>query len=62
MGAALEFGGSASIDVDLAEGEVHVFGGIYFWKRDDTMEAGGYLRCGGSLKVIGLIRSLPSSP
>jgi hypothetical protein len=55
LGVALEFGGSASIDIVLATGEVHVLGGLYFWKRDDAMEAGGYLRCGGSLRVIDLI-------
>ncbi len=55
LSAALEFGGTAAIDIGVASGEVHILGGVYFWKDEDSMEAGGFLHCGGSLRVIGLI-------
>ncbi|HKI07106.1 MAG TPA: hypothetical protein VKA09_01800 [Nitrososphaeraceae archaeon] len=62
--AALEFGAAAAIDIGVASGEVHIMAGIYFSlqrKENDpggdlTAVLSGYLRMGGSLSVLGLIR------
>ncbi len=61
--AALEFGASASIDLGVASGGVHVMAGIYFsvqrrkieGKDVDAATLAGYLRMGGELSVLGLI-------
>ena len=59
--AALEFGAAAALNLGVARGSVHVMGGIYFALRagvegeqSDT-ELTGYLRCGGELRVLGLV-------
>jgi hypothetical protein len=61
--AALEFGVTAAIDIGVASGEAHIMAGIYFSlqrKEDDPSELtatlSGYLRLGGSLSVLGLIK------
>lgn len=59
--AALEFGATASIDIGVASGGVHLMAGIYFSLQrkdpDNELDAtlSGYLRVGGSLSVLGLI-------
>ena len=59
--AAIEFGGTADIDIGgLASGSVYIMAGYYFSvkKRCDDQnvtELAGYMRCGGNLTVIGLI-------
>jgi hypothetical protein len=61
--AALEFGASASIDLGVASGSVHIMAGIYFSIQRKTINGqdvdaatlGGYLRMGGELSVLGLI-------
>ncbi len=59
---ALEFGAAAAIDLGVASGEVHIMAGIYFSlqrKEGSTDLAAvltGYLRMGGSLSVLGLIK------
>ena len=59
--AALEFGATASLDIGVASGEVHMMAGIYFslQRKEDTLEFSavltGYLRLGGSLNVLGII-------
>jgi hypothetical protein len=59
--ASIEFGATASIDIGVASGGVHVMAGIYFslQRRDPGPEMGatlsGYLRMGGSLSVLGLV-------
>jgi hypothetical protein len=61
--AALEFGASASIDLGVASGSVHIMAGIYFSLQRkhignedvDVATLGGYLRMGGELSVLGLI-------
>jgi hypothetical protein len=61
--AALEFGASASIDLGVASGGVHIMAGIYFsmqrrtigGKDVDAATLAGYLRMGGELSVLGLI-------
>jgi type VI protein secretion system component Hcp len=59
--AALEFGATASLDIGVASGSVHMMAGIYFslQRRDPGNELmatlTGYLRVGGSLSVLGLV-------
>jgi hypothetical protein len=58
--AALEFGATASVDIGVASGGVHMMAGIYFsLQRKDggdlASTLSGYLRMGGSLSVLGLI-------
>jgi type VI protein secretion system component Hcp len=59
--AALEFGVTASLDIGVASGSVHMMAGIYFaLERQDpsndlAARLSGYLRIGGSMRVIGLI-------
>jgi hypothetical protein len=57
--AALEFGASASINLGVASGGVHIMAGVYFamGRRDnqDFSILSGFLRMGGELSVLGLI-------
>jgi len=64
--AAFEFGAVAAIDLGVASGEVHIMAGIYFkMEKKVSPDFGnkeimmsllsGYLRCGGTLCVLGLI-------
>lgn len=64
--ASFEFGAVAALDIGVASGEVHIMAGIYFKmeKRAVAEQGGkemmvssltGYLRCGGSLSVLGLV-------
>ncbi len=53
---ALEFGGALSFDVGIATGGLHVMAGAYFHITNDTTELTGYVRAGGELDVLGLIR------
>jgi len=53
--ASLEFGGSLSLDIGVASGGVYVMAGIYFKLENDSALLTGYLRCGGSLEVLGII-------
>jgi hypothetical protein len=62
--AAFEFGATASIDLGVASGGVHIMAGIYFkLERKESDPANklvptlsGYLRMGGYLSVLGLIK------
>ncbi len=61
--ASFEFGAAAAIDIGVASGEVHIMAGIYFSlqrKEDDPSDLkavlSGYLRMGGSLNILGLIK------
>jgi hypothetical protein len=61
--AAFEFGATASLDIGVASGEVHIMAGIYFSlqrKEENSNELAavltGYLRMGGSLNVLGLVK------
>ena len=63
-----EFGAVAALDIGVASGEVHIMAGIYFKmeRKQITVEGtpgqhmvsslSGYLRCGGSLSVLGIVR------
>lgn len=57
--AALEFGASASINLGVASGGVHILAGIYFamGTKDghDYSILSGFLRMGGELSVLGLV-------
>jgi len=60
--AAFEFGATASIDLGVASGGVHIMAGIYFKlekkapSTDLAPTLTGYLRMGGYLSVLGLIK------
>ena len=66
--AAFEFGATAALDIGVASGEVHIMAGIYFKMERKQITVGvtpgqhmvsslsGYLRCGGSLSVLGIVR------
>jgi hypothetical protein len=51
----IEFGASVAMSFGVADGEVHVFGGIVFTKAQRGIEIAGYLRIGGMVRVLGLI-------
>ncbi len=51
----IEFGAALAMDFGIASGEVHVFGGVVCALRDGATEITGYLRVGGSVRVLGLI-------
>jgi len=58
--AALEFGATASLDIGVASGSVHMMAGIYFsLEKRDTGDLKatltGYLRVGGSLSVLAIV-------
>jgi hypothetical protein len=53
--AANEFGGNFSLDIGVASGGVHVMAGFYFKMDAKLVSLTGYLRCGGSLDVLGLV-------
>jgi hypothetical protein len=59
--AALEFGVTASLDIGVASGSVHMMAGIYFSlerqdpSNDYAATLTGYLRVGGSMSVLGII-------
>ncbi|TDC76773.1 hypothetical protein [Streptomyces hainanensis] len=52
---ALEFGGSAAINLGIAEGGVSLMAGIYFAIGTTGTVISGYVRCGGHLSVLGLV-------
>jgi hypothetical protein len=64
--AAFEFGAVAALDIGVASGEVHIMAGIYFKMEKKQLgppngeqmvsSLSGYLRCGGSLCVLGIVR------
>lgn len=60
--AAFEFGVTCALDLGVASGEVHVMAGIYFslQRKEGSTELSailsGYLRMGGSLEVLGIIK------
>lgn len=59
--AALEFGAAFGLSIAVATGEVHAMAGIYFaiTREDDGKNyctLTGYMRLGGRLSVIGIIR------
>lgn len=53
--AAIEFGGSVSLNLGVASGGVSVMAGIYFGMTGAVTTLTGYLRVGGHLSVLGLV-------
>ena len=53
--ASIEFGGNFTLDLGIAEGNVHALAGIYFLWRENTLLVSGYVRYGGSVEVLGII-------
>ncbi|MBB4717108.1 hypothetical protein BJ965_006990 [Streptomyces luteogriseus] len=51
----IEFGAAVAMNFGIASGEVHAFGGVVCSKAGDGVEITGYLRVGGSVRVLGLI-------
>jgi hypothetical protein len=51
----IEFGAAVAMNFGIASGEVHAFGGVVCTKAGDGVEITGYLRVGGSVRVLGLI-------
>lgn len=55
---ALEFGGIVSLSLGVAEGNAYIVAGIYILYQKQPSPGtllSGYVRCGGSLRIIGLI-------
>ncbi|MFH9863947.1 hypothetical protein [Streptomyces sp. NPDC017202] len=52
---AIEFGGSAALDLGVASGGVTVMAGVRFELKGDAVTVGGYLRCNGFLSVLGIV-------
>jgi len=56
--AAIEFGGSLSLDIIVASGGVSVMAGIFFSMKEgppQEMAANGFVRASGELTVLGII-------
>jgi hypothetical protein len=54
-GGAIEFGGSAALNLGVASGGVSIMAGIRFVHQGDSVAVGGYLRCNSFLTVLGII-------
>ncbi|HVP89960.1 MAG TPA: hypothetical protein VMS75_01965 [Terriglobales bacterium] len=52
---SLEFGGSFALDIGVASGSVSLMAGIYFKYENKKVTLTGYVRCNGSLDVLGII-------
>jgi hypothetical protein len=52
---SFEFGGNFSLDIGVASGGVHIMAGIYFAITGQKTQLTGYVRCGGSVNVLGII-------
>ena len=55
MEASFEFGGNFDLNIGVASGGVHIMVGIYFKKSDDDTLLTGFVDCGGSVCVLGII-------
>ncbi len=51
----MEFGAAAALDLGVADGEVHILGGIYFEFGDRRCILTGFVRAGGSLNILDII-------
>jgi hypothetical protein len=52
---SFEFGGNFALDIGIASGGVHIMAGIYFAITGQKTQLTGYVRCGGSVNVLGII-------
>ena len=56
MSGGLDFGGSFALDIGVASGGVYVLAGVsYTYDQSAGSSLTGYLKCGGSLDVLGII-------
>lgn len=53
---ALEFGGSLSFNIAVADGELYLMAGIYFRLEESGTTISGYVRAGGRVSVLGFIQ------
>jgi hypothetical protein len=53
--ASFEFGGNFALNIGVASGGVHLMAGIYYAVASQKTALSGYVRCGGSVNVLGLI-------
>lgn len=53
---ALEFGAAVAFDIGVASGGAEIMAGIYIKVDNDDALLSGYLRAGGNLSVLGLVR------
>jgi len=51
----LEFGAAVALDLGVAEGEVHVLGGIYIALSTNKSVLTGFVRAGGSMNILELV-------
>jgi hypothetical protein len=51
----LEFGAAVALDLGVADGEVHVLGGIYIGISSNACVLTGFVRAGGSMNVLDLV-------
>jgi hypothetical protein len=52
---SLEFGGSFAMNIGVASGGVTLMAGVYFKYEEGEIILTGYVRCSGSLDILGLI-------
>ncbi len=53
---SLEFGAAVAFDIGVASGGVEIMAGIYMKIEDDNAALTGFLRMGGELGILGIIR------
>lgn len=53
--AGFEFGGNFALDLGVASGGAYLMAGIYYKMEGEDAQLTGYLKCGGSLEVLGII-------
>ncbi len=53
--AAIEFGAVAELNLGVAHGGVHIFGGFYFLTEPNHLILSGYLRAGGELTILEIV-------
>jgi hypothetical protein len=53
--AAIEFGAVAELNLGVAHGGVHIFGGFYFLTEPNHLILSGYLRAGGELSILEIV-------
>lgn len=51
----IEFGGVLYLNIGVAKGMIYLFAGIYIRRELENVEIRGYLVCGGSMSILGLV-------
>jgi len=52
---SMEFGGSFALSIGVASGSLTLMAGIYFKYEESLVTVSGYVRCNGSVDVLGII-------